>query len=322
MMDEGAFMDNKKYYYVYKIVNDVNGKEYTGFHSTDNLDDGYMGSGNLIIKAIEKYGIEHFHKEIIQLFDNRKDAEDLERKIVDEDYVKRDDTYNISLGGNVCILFGEDNGFYGKHHTEDAKARMSESKKLYYSENDSKLKGVNQDTSDDVVIDGITYNSRNHALTELGIGMDKLNKLLLKEGNGFVNEDRQMRHIEFMLELEAQKEINHQIHLERVRVANKDPERCEKISKSLKGRKNTWNDKINRNPDKIRKTAEKHRGMKRSDEAKKNMSEGLKEYYASHQVSNKGKVWIHNPETNEKKYVERTMVIPEGWLPGMGRRCK
>mgnify|MGYP003291961315 CR=1 FL=1 len=222
----------------------------------------------------------------------------------------------------MCILFGEDNGFYGKHHSDDAKQKMSESKKLYYSENDSKLKGVNQDISDDVVIDGITYNSRNHALAELGIGMDKLNKLLLKDGNGFVNEDRQMKHIEFMLELETQKEINHQIHLERVRVANKDPERCKKISKSLKGRKNTWNDKINRNLDKIRKTAAKHRGMKRSDEAKKNMSDGLKEYYASHQVSNKGKVWIHNPITHEKKYVERTTIIPEGWFVGMGKRMK
>ena len=112
------------------------------------------------------------------------------------------------------------------------------------------------------------------------------------------------------------------IHLQNVIEANQRLERREKISKALRGRKNTWNDKINHNPEKIRKTAEKHRGMKRSEEAKKNMSDGLKEYYASHQVSNKGKVWIHNPETNEKKYVERTMVIPDGWLPGMGRRVK
>lgn len=105
-------------------------------------------------------------------------------------------------------------------------------------------------------------------------------------------------------------------------MANQQAERRRKISNSLRGKKHKWNDKINHNPEKIRKTAEKHRGMKRSDEAKKNMSKGLKEYYASHQVSNKGKVWIHNPITHERKYVEPTMTIPEGWLPGMGKRVK
>ena len=35
-------------------------------------------------------------------------------------------------------------------------------------------------------------------------------------------------------------------------------------------------DKINKNPDKIRKTADKHRGMKRSEETRKNISDSLK----------------------------------------------
>ena len=207
MMDEGAHMKkkfkHKKYYYVYRIVNVVNNKEYIGFHCTNNLDDGYMGSGNRIIMAIEKYGIENFRKEIIQIFDNQKDAEALERELVNEEYVKRPDTYNISLGGNVCILFGEDNGFYGKKHTEDAKKRMGEAKKLYYSTHESKLKDYNHSEDDDVVVNGKRYTSRDQALRELGIGLSTLNKLLLKPGNGFVNSERQGKHIEFMLELEA-----------------------------------------------------------------------------------------------------------------------
>lgn len=134
MMEESAFMDKKKYYYVYKIVNMVNGKEYIGFHSTNDLDDGYMGSGKLLKLAVEKYGIDSFKKEIIQMFDNKEDAEQLERQLVNEDYVNREDTYNISLGGNVCILFGEDNGFYGKKHSDESKHHMSESKKKLFSE--------------------------------------------------------------------------------------------------------------------------------------------------------------------------------------------
>ena len=41
------------------------------------------------------------------------------------------------------------------------------------------------------------------------------------------------------------------------------------------------NQTINRDPEKIRKTAEKHRGMKRSDETRARMSEAKKRYYQS-----------------------------------------
>ena len=35
----------KKYNYFYRIENKINGHYYYGIHSTDNLNDGYMGSG-------------------------------------------------------------------------------------------------------------------------------------------------------------------------------------------------------------------------------------------------------------------------------------
>lgn len=55
----------KKYYYVYKITNLVNAKIYVGKHSTDKLDDNYMGSGVVLHQAYQKYGLECFSKEVI-----------------------------------------------------------------------------------------------------------------------------------------------------------------------------------------------------------------------------------------------------------------
>ena len=52
----------KKFNYIYLITNTLNNKIYVGKHSTDNLDDGYMGSGKIIIRAIKKYNKENFTK--------------------------------------------------------------------------------------------------------------------------------------------------------------------------------------------------------------------------------------------------------------------
>jgi len=88
------------YYTVYKITNLINNKIYIGVHETIDLKDNYMGSGKLIKSAIKKYGIENFKKEYIAIFNEREKSYDLEKELVNLDFINDKNTYNINVGGN------------------------------------------------------------------------------------------------------------------------------------------------------------------------------------------------------------------------------
>lgn len=89
-----------KHYLIYQIRNKLNGMIYIGQHQTENIDDGYMGSGIRIVRAIEKYGIENFEKTILFDYDNFNAMNAKEIEIVNEDFIARDDVYNLIPGGS------------------------------------------------------------------------------------------------------------------------------------------------------------------------------------------------------------------------------
>ena len=90
---------NDTFFIIYKITNTVNNKIYIGAHSTKNVNDTYMGSGHALSRVKNKYGLEKFTKQILHIFDNEQDMWSKELEIVNEEFCKRKDTYNVRTGG-------------------------------------------------------------------------------------------------------------------------------------------------------------------------------------------------------------------------------
>ena len=94
-------MPRKEYnfHYIYKTTNRLNGKYYIGMHSTNNINDGYIGSGDRLRRSIRKYGKENFKFEIIEFLPNRTTLKEREQELITEDLLNDKMCMNICFGG-------------------------------------------------------------------------------------------------------------------------------------------------------------------------------------------------------------------------------
>jgi len=119
------------YGYVYKITNLINGIIYIGqkkgkIEKTKN----YYGSGNIISKALRKYGKEKFYKGIICLCKSKEDLNEKEIYYISYYRSLGIKLYNITDGGlGGKGLSGKLNGMYGRKHSEERLKKMSEMNK-------------------------------------------------------------------------------------------------------------------------------------------------------------------------------------------------
>lgn len=122
------------YFTIYRIINNINGKQYLGKHQTKNLNDEYMGSGIAVIKAIKKYGKENFTKEILHIFETEEEMNAKEMEIVTREFISDENNYNKGIGGEGG------SHFKGKFHSEETKQKIREKRKFHIFTEETRLK--------------------------------------------------------------------------------------------------------------------------------------------------------------------------------------
>lgn len=90
----------KKYHYIYKTTCKITGKFYVGMHSSDSLDDGYLGSGKILGYSRKKYGDENHVREILEMCSSRDELKQREKEIVNEALLVDPLNINLKYGGD------------------------------------------------------------------------------------------------------------------------------------------------------------------------------------------------------------------------------
>lgn len=96
---------NRMIGYVYCVTNNITKENYIGRHNYKKEDwMYYMGSGRLIIEAIDKYGKTNFSKILIEECLTIKELMDREEYWLNQYKIKGKAEYNISMSGGVSSL--------------------------------------------------------------------------------------------------------------------------------------------------------------------------------------------------------------------------
>jgi hypothetical protein len=109
--------DQRKYHIIYKTTCAITGKWYLGMHSTDDLNDGYIGSGQLLWKSIKKYGKENHTYQVLEMLPSRKELSLREAELITEEVRADEQCLNLRNGGT-----GNDPGFWQMTDEEKRKA--------------------------------------------------------------------------------------------------------------------------------------------------------------------------------------------------------
>lgn len=170
------------YGYIYITINLINGKKYIGQKKSTYFQENYKGSGRALKQAFSKYGFDNFKVELIEECNSQEELNNRERYwIKKHNAVESRDYYNLCNGGGTVdgmkhseetrkkmsdahskrsyvmsdyqkqrisethpSMKGENNPMYGKHHSKETRAIISQKR----SERQSGTKWVNNGTKE------------------------------------------------------------------------------------------------------------------------------------------------------------------------------
>lgn len=232
-----------KYFYIYKITltqGSLKDSYYFGQHKTNNLNDGYKGSGAIVRKYYKKYP-DGYIKEIIAYYNSQDELDKAEFDII-EPHLNDDKCLNICYGG-------KSGG--GHPQTEETKQKISNTVK------GRKPNNYGHKWTDE--------QRRNHSEKMKG-RTTKLKGISLSEEHK-QNISNSLKGIEFSEE--------HKQNLRKPKKEKRTEEHRKHLSESLKGRKSP-NEGKNLSEEHRKHLSESHKGKSSPNKGKK-MSEEQKQ---------------------------------------------
>lgn len=152
--------DRRAFHFIYKTVFILTGQFYMGMHSTDRMDDGYLGSGIWLKRAVKKHGEAQFRREIVEMCDSRKVLRVRETEIVNSDLLNDPMCMNLVCGGwDGPGMEGKPSPLRGRKlspehiaavkaalNTPEVKAKMAAKKGVPRPDVSARMKGVKRGT--------------------------------------------------------------------------------------------------------------------------------------------------------------------------------
>ena len=130
--------DRRKYHIIYKTTCLITKRFYIGMHSTDNLEDGYIGSGKLLWRSVKKHSKENHVTEILETLPDRSSLREREKHVVNEEFIKDEMCMNLMVGG--------EGGFISKEHYNKMKSLSKEYMKNVWTDEEYRKRASAQNS--------------------------------------------------------------------------------------------------------------------------------------------------------------------------------